>query len=776
MPEDSGAVHDSSHERDHSRQHVAETPINTAQAASPYEDPQLPLSLLGDSRLRQSQNAPVRIALMRQAQQTFGNRATRRMVQAKISVGAAHDSYEQEADSVADQVMGMPSAPADRPPVQRSVTDEEPEQAFADDDASEPRPVAPSVSRMVQRETDEEIDEGIDEGQQQKKEEEQAVQTKRLAGSITPYVQREEDDEQQKKQDDEDEGVVQTKPLAASITPMLQRSGGDEGFDAGSEFESGLAAASGGGAPLPDSVRSFMEPRFGTDFSGVRIHTGGNSEHLNRQVSAQAFTHGRDIFMGEGTYAPDSASGRHLLAHELTHVVQQGGASELHRTSPAQRRVARKPAPSWGKNAGQGSISRSASASGPIWGRSSSVQRQAGGTSPVSVGRGASWGRVQRDLSEQDKKDYEKFVAGTYAWPNRTAGVNGKFDVSYSPAAKQMSVKVKVKFEFPDVTGTTDADKKIMDNYRANYISQVQNAWSKRYNFQNVREPQEAWKKLNPVTVTVQVEEVKSNPHFLIQAYIKKEGTAQVSGGNAGAFNKTELYKGDDTPTARFNPGTEQGELQRVARINPSPILFNNNMAAVKAEYTPKLTFLATYLRRINNPKFDITITGHASNTGQKSYNQMLAGERAKNVEGVLKNNGLTNHNMSSGSVGATGATAGAEWRKVDINVKIPAGWQNVQDVTPHEFGHMIGLGDEYGGGANAKATHYDLVVKAFGKEYADQVAKRGDTDYASIMEGGNDVRIQHYVTFWEALCETTLQKANAPTKRFGYDDWKFIG
>ena len=125
--------------------------------------------------------------------------------------------------------------------------------------------------------------------------------------------------------------------------------------------------------------------------------------------------------------------------------------------------------------------------------------------------------------------------------------------------------------------------------------------------------------------------------------------------------------------------------------------------------------------------------------------------------------------------MGQAGASDGPEWRKVDITPSLNPGWENVQDVTAHEFGHMIGLGDEYAGGGSPTATHYNLVKKAFGQEYADQVAKRGDTDYASIMEGGNDVRIQHYVTFWSGLAETTL-KAPVPDPKFGYDDWKFIG
>jgi len=66
-----------------------------------------------------------------------------------------------------------------------------------------------------------------------------------------------------------------------------------------------------------------MEPRFGADFSGVRIHTGSESAQLNRSVSAQAFTLGQDIYLGEGKDDLESAQGKQLLAHELTHVVQQ---------------------------------------------------------------------------------------------------------------------------------------------------------------------------------------------------------------------------------------------------------------------------------------------------------------------------------------------------------------------------------------------------------------------------------------------------------------------
>jgi hypothetical protein len=79
------------------------------------------------------------------------------------------------------------------------------------------------------------------------------------------------------------------------------------------------------GKPLPDSVRGFFEPRFGLDFSQVRVHAGQQAAALNRSLDARAFTVGRDIFFREGTLDMDNQAGRKLLAHELTHIVQQNG-------------------------------------------------------------------------------------------------------------------------------------------------------------------------------------------------------------------------------------------------------------------------------------------------------------------------------------------------------------------------------------------------------------------------------------------------------------------
>lgn len=91
-----------------------------------------------------------------------------------------------------------------------------------------------------------------------------------------------------------------------------------------------------GGRALPGSVRDFFEPRFGYDFSNVRVHTDPNATEAARSVNARAFTLGRDITFRSREYQPNTAEGRRLLAHELTHVIQQGGGSQLNRQAATQ--------------------------------------------------------------------------------------------------------------------------------------------------------------------------------------------------------------------------------------------------------------------------------------------------------------------------------------------------------------------------------------------------------------------------------------------------------
>jgi peptidoglycan hydrolase-like protein with peptidoglycan-binding domain len=104
--------------------------------------------------------------------------------------------------------------------------------------------------------------------------------------------------------------------------------------EAGANLERQAGAVRGSGQPLPESVRSFFEPRFGHDFSPVRVHTDRQAAQAAQAVQARAYTLGKDIVFGAGQYAPATIEGKRLLAHELTHTVQQAseGATGIQRT------------------------------------------------------------------------------------------------------------------------------------------------------------------------------------------------------------------------------------------------------------------------------------------------------------------------------------------------------------------------------------------------------------------------------------------------------------
>lgn len=194
----------------------------------------------------------------------FGFDSSPGMIQAKLTVGQPDDKYEREADAMADRVMRMSD-----PMVQQ--------QTFESDEEEMP---------MLKRET-------------------AAVQMK-----CTECEKEEES--------------LHRKPLAGNITPFFQRKE-SEGGQVNDRLATSLKTSKTGGQPLPDNTRDWMESRFGTDFSHVRVHTDSKAVQFSRDLSAQAFTYGSDIYFNQGKFNPGSAERKHLLAHELTHTIQQGG-------------------------------------------------------------------------------------------------------------------------------------------------------------------------------------------------------------------------------------------------------------------------------------------------------------------------------------------------------------------------------------------------------------------------------------------------------------------
>lgn len=102
----------------------------------------------------------------------------------------------------------------------------------------------------------------------------------------------------------------------------------DQGAEnsASASLERSIEATRGGGKALDGNLRGTMEQSFGRDLSAVRVHTGGDADRLSRSLGADAFTTGSDIYFRHGEYRPETEAGKELLAHELTHVAQQGPA------------------------------------------------------------------------------------------------------------------------------------------------------------------------------------------------------------------------------------------------------------------------------------------------------------------------------------------------------------------------------------------------------------------------------------------------------------------
>ena len=315
-----------------------------AQAKAPEATQAVKDSPLG--KRSQSKGYPAHPLWDLQAQ--VGNRAVNRLLQAKLKVGQPHDHYEQEADQVADTVMrmsgpsgwslrtgtamGQPQGGVGRitPLVQRylSAPTAQPLQRQEEED----------TAQMLQRQEEEEDTAQTLQRQEEEEDTAQTLQRQEEEEDTAQTLQRQEEEEeeaqtlQRQGEEEEEAQTLQRQEEEEETAQMLQRQEEEEAQAKASSvqtptvtpsLESGIQAVRGGGQPLSDSARSFFEPRFGADFSDVRVHTDAQATTTSRTLNAQAFTIGSDIFFDAGRYEPHTATGQRLLAHELTHTVQQ---------------------------------------------------------------------------------------------------------------------------------------------------------------------------------------------------------------------------------------------------------------------------------------------------------------------------------------------------------------------------------------------------------------------------------------------------------------------
>ena len=142
-----------------------------------------------------------------------------------------------------------------------------------------------------------------------------------------PVIQQKADPSEKKKKKEvlkKEDPAIEEKKKKKNITPVQAKQEASTAVTS-PQVSSRIENPAGKGNPLPQRTLKEMNSSFGTDFSGVKIHQDNEAHTLNQELHAQAFTHGNDIYFNKGKYDPANNEGKFLLAHELTHVIQQEG-------------------------------------------------------------------------------------------------------------------------------------------------------------------------------------------------------------------------------------------------------------------------------------------------------------------------------------------------------------------------------------------------------------------------------------------------------------------
>ena len=264
-------------------------------------------------------------------------------IQTKLSMSKPGDRSEREADQVAEKAMAKPAVfepkftdleegkkirPQEDEPVraqeeeQVQAQEEEPVQAQEEQVQAQEEQVQ-AQEEQVQAQEEEPV-------QAQEEEPVQAQEDEPVRTREEEEVQAQEEEQVQAQEEEDvqaqDERDVQARTEKKPPPPKPSDARKASSEKAPADFESELASTKSGGEKLPETAKGDMESRFGRDFSDVRIHTDFRASAMNKSIGAQAFAYGSHIYFKQGKFDADTTPGKRLLAHELTHVVQQGAA------------------------------------------------------------------------------------------------------------------------------------------------------------------------------------------------------------------------------------------------------------------------------------------------------------------------------------------------------------------------------------------------------------------------------------------------------------------
>lgn len=601
------------------------------------------------------------------------------------------------------------------------------------------------------------------------------------------------------KKSEEEEEPVQMQPEEEDETLMPKAI--DRVHGASLETENLISNNKGSGEHLNPNIQAQMEHGFGVNFESVKIHTDPGAVEASRQIGAQAFTTGNDIFFNSGKYNPETGSGKKLLAHELTHTIQQGAVAKPSNVS--------------------------------------AIQRTPGDLSP-------------EEIRNEEKRQFRSRNYGPITYTRNEISGSG-FEASYLPASNRLNVTVRGKIRFADTLINTGGSYSspnhfmnqggfipIMNALPPNVQSQILPyfQWTddqKQIHLIRFRENLEAartlwqdtgrsfqvdetgWEDVTAapnininitegqathqtfdfgfISITneassdhVQVEIVKQ-PNASDVANITRIITAHnASTGatvNSGMIQGVRSYLGNDPGSRGTAPEGFNNfmSLESDRSDNPdskfyfSSVMFANNESQLSDTARTELDgFFSDPMILMDNANREVSIDldGYASAAGTSAYNRTLVESRIASVENYIDAHILnsristsvyTSNQSNDSDTSAEAELASspatydpADYRRVDIMVTREG--RGGQNVFAHELGHVFGLGDEYaevGSGYNrpagTAATH-DQLARDAGISGGALVA-----DDNRMMSGGNEVGAAHYSTFANALNQLTSKR-----------------
>ena len=600
--------------------------------------------------------------------------------------------------------------------------------------------------------------------------------------------------------------TIQEKPSNNSVTAtpldgkekekkLLPKSDHNINRSPDEETDQKIGNSLGNGNPMDRSTRAFMENGFGANFSGVKIHNDDTAADLSNRLGAHAFTTGNDIYFNSGKYNPQTLGGRNLLAHELTHTIQQGASSKVDSKPQIQRWPWDTETPEQTREAEKQAF-RSRNY-GPITYTQSAVS---------GSGFEASYSPAQSRLNVTVRgkvhfKDTLSASGGAYSSPNSFMN-NAGFIPIINALPPEVQARILPYFQW------TDDQKQIhMIRFRENLAAATAIWQDTGMSFQ-VSET--GWEDITAtpsihLDITegdaahnttasgtnestsdhLQVEIVKqpsADDVAKITRIITEYNATTGATVTSGMIRGVRSYLGNDPGSRSTAP---QGfnnlmsiESDRMDDPNTkfyfTTVNFANNESQLSEGARAELdTFFADPAILMNNADrgVEIDLHGYASAPGSANYNRTLVESRINAVQsyidGKIDNSSINSgvyttsrENDSDTSAEEDLATNPAlhdpaDYRRVDVMITRQG--RGGQNVFAHELGHVFGLGDEYAETANG----YNRPAGSTASH--DQLAKNAGVSGGAVvgndnrmMSTGNVVGAAHYSTFADALRQLT--------------------